>query len=140
MRSRLSALVFVVGFGSAACVGDAPPEPTGTIDDGTAGAGLNETGDTTNDVGGEGANMYARVCASGTVTKGIDVSYYQGTINWTSVANSGIKFAFIRVSDGTGFHDPKFTSYWAGLTAPASSAAPINSSARRRTLPRRRTS
>jgi lysozyme len=118
MRSRLSALVFVVvfvvGFGSAACVGDAPPEPTGTIDDGTAGAGLNETGDTTSDVGGEGANMYARVCASGTVTKGIDVSYYQGTINWTSVANSGIKFAFIRVSDGTGFHDPKFTSYWAG--------------------------
>lgn len=116
MRSRLSALVFVVGFGfgSAACVGDAPPEPTGTIDDGTAGAGLNETGDTTSDVGGEGANMYARVCASGTVTKGIDVSYYQGTINWTSVANSGIKFAFIRVSDGTGFHDPKFTSFWAG--------------------------
>jgi lysozyme len=114
MRSRLSALVFVVGLGSAACVGDAPPEPTGTIDDGTAGAGLNETGDTTSDVGGEGANMYARVCASGTVTKGIDVSYYQGTINWTSVANSGIKFAFIRVSDGTGFHDPKFTSYWAG--------------------------
>ena len=112
MRSRLFALVFVVG--SAACVGDAPPEPTGTIDDGTAGAGLNEAGDTTSDVGGEGANMYARVCASGTVTKGIDVSYYQGTINWTSVANSGIKFAFIRVSDGTGFHDPKFTSYWAG--------------------------
>jgi len=111
MRSRLFALAFVVG--SAACVGDAPPEPTGTIDDGTAGAGLHETGDT-GDVGGEGANMYARVCASGTVTKGIDVSYYQGSINWTTVANAGIKFAFIRVSDGTGFHDPKFASYWSG--------------------------
>jgi lysozyme len=113
MRSRLFALVVGFAVGSAACVGDAPPEPTGTVDDGTAGAGLNSTGDT-GDVGGEGANMYARVCASGTVTKGIDVSYYQGTINWTSVASSGIKFAFIRVSDGTGFHDPKFTSYWAG--------------------------
>jgi len=112
MRSRLFALVFV--FGSA-CVGDAPPEPTGTADDGTAGAGLNESGDTGG--GGEGNNFYARVCAAGEVTKGMDISYYEGTVNWTSVKNAGIKFAFIRVSDGTGFHDPKFASYWADAAA-----------------------
>ena len=31
---------------------------------------------------------------------GIDVSAWQGTINWTSVANSGVDFAFIRSSRG----------------------------------------
>jgi lysozyme len=43
---------------------------------------------------------------------GVDVSYYEGTINWTSLHAGGVQFAFIRVSDGTGFHDPKFASYW----------------------------
>ena len=31
------------------------------------------------------------------VRKGVDVSYYQGTIDWECVKNSGIEFAFIRV-------------------------------------------
>lgn len=85
-----------------------PPAP----DDNKAGGNLgSDTGDAN---GGESANTYARVCAVGTVTKGIDVSYYQGTIDWTQVANAGMKFAFVRVSDGLGFKDPKFASYWAG--------------------------
>jgi GH25 family lysozyme M1 (1,4-beta-N-acetylmuramidase) len=32
--------------------------------------------------------------------KGIDVSWYQGTINWTSVKNAGISFAIIRAGHG----------------------------------------
>ena len=32
--------------------------------------------------------------------KGIDVSYWQGTINWTSVGNAGITFAIIRAGHG----------------------------------------
>lgn len=28
--------------------------------------------------------------------KGIDVSYFQGNINWTSVKNSGIEFVILR--------------------------------------------
>lgn len=46
-----------------------------------------------------------------TVEKGIDVSHYQGTIDWDKVAADGIKFAFIRVagrgygSAGTLFED-----------------------------------
>ncbi|MCD7835535.1 MAG: RICIN domain-containing protein [Lachnospiraceae bacterium] len=32
-----------------------------------------------------------------TVRNGIDVSYYQGDIDWSSVKNDGIEFAFIRV-------------------------------------------
>jgi lysozyme len=53
------------------------------------------------------------VCPGGSVVQGIDVSEFQGTINWTAVKNAGIKFAFIRVSDGT-YQDPKFATNWAG--------------------------
>jgi len=59
----------------------------------------------------------ATVCGSGPTVKGIDVSYYQGDIDWSGVAADGVKYAFIRVSDGTGFQDPKFDTYWASSRA-----------------------
>lgn len=37
------------------------------------------------------------VMAAGAIAQGIDVSSYQGVINWQAVKNSGITFAFIRV-------------------------------------------
>ena len=43
--------------------------------------------------------------------KGIDVSKWQGTINWQSVAADGVEFAMIRLGYGTkngGAPDPKF--------------------------------
>lgn len=57
------------------------------------------------------------ICAGRSVLPGIDVSYYQGTINWSQVRAAGIQFAIIRVSDGTGFYDPKFESNWSGSKA-----------------------
>lgn len=36
-------------------------------------------------------------------TKGIDVSDYQGSINWSQVAGSGYKFAFVKATEGEGF-------------------------------------
>jgi len=56
----------------------------------------------------------ARVCADGATTKGIDVSKWQGTIDWSKVRNAGVAFAFIRVSDGANSHDSKFAANWAG--------------------------
>ena len=52
-------------------------------------------------------------------TKGIDVSQYQGKINWNRVAGSGIKYAMIRIGYrgyGTGglVEDPKFKENFAG--------------------------
>ena len=52
------------------------------------------------------------VCADGPTLEGIDVSYYQGTIDWDAVAADGIDFAIIRVSDGIGFEDPQFDRNW----------------------------
>lgn len=56
----------------------------------------------------------ATICAGSSTLPGIDVSYYQGAINWSQVKGAGIKFAIIRVSDGTGFMDPKFETNWSG--------------------------
>ena len=38
-----------------------------------------------------------RAEAAGAVGQGIDVSSYQGVINWQAVKNSGVTFAFVRV-------------------------------------------
>lgn len=46
---------------------------------------------------------------------GIDVSHWQGTINWNSVATAGIRFAIIKATEGTGYRDPQFTRNWSEM-------------------------
>lgn len=58
--------------------------------------------------------------ASAATVAGIDVSRYQGSINWTSVRNAGIEFAFIKATEGTSYKDSNFNSnytnaYYAGV-------------------------
>jgi len=48
--------------------------------------------------------------------EGIDVSYYQGKIDWPKVAAAGKKFAIIRSGDGT-FLDPMYERNLEGATA-----------------------
>lgn len=54
--------------------------------------------------------------ASGVVTPdatnpvGIDVSHYQGTINWSSVKSAGIAFAYIKATESTTYKDPTFNA------------------------------
>jgi lysozyme len=52
------------------------------------------------------------VCAAGDVVKGIDVSHYDGTIDWVKVKASGIDFAFMKATQGTTFVDPDFATNW----------------------------
>jgi lysozyme len=56
------------------------------------------------------------VCQGPNTVEGIDVSEFQGNIDWNAVKASGRQFAFIRVSDGT-YQDPKFDANWAGAKA-----------------------
>lgn len=42
---------------------------------------------------------------------GIDVSYYQGNMDWEKAKDSGIEFAIIRTGDGQ-FYDPQFERNW----------------------------
>ncbi len=48
---------------------------------------------------------------------GIDVSHWQGNINWSQVKNSGIEFAFTKATEGVNFTDSKFHTNMAGATA-----------------------
>jgi GH25 family lysozyme M1 (1,4-beta-N-acetylmuramidase) len=41
---------------------------------------------------------------------GIDVSRWQGSINWTSVRNAGIQFAWMKATEGTSYKDPNFNT------------------------------
>jgi lysozyme len=50
----------------------------------------------------------------GTVS-GIDVSHRQGDVNWHSVAEAGISFAFAKATEGGTFTDPQFNVNWAGM-------------------------
>ena len=56
-----------------------------------------------------------KVCAGKSTVSGVDVSYYQGTIDWAAVKKAGRAFAITRVSDGTGFLDPKFATNWKAI-------------------------
>ena len=45
---------------------------------------------------------------------GIDVSKYQGTIDWNAVASSGVKFAWIKATEGGDHLDERFQANWQG--------------------------
>ncbi|TBU36833.1 glycoside hydrolase family 25 protein [Dichomitus squalens] len=49
--------------------------------------------------------------------KGIDISSYQGTVNFNTVkANGIISFVYIKATEGTTFRDPNFSSHYEGAT------------------------
>ncbi len=43
---------------------------------------------------------------------GIDVSKYQGDIDWSAVRQSGVKFAWIKATEGGDYLDEKFSRNW----------------------------
>lgn len=43
---------------------------------------------------------------------GADVSHYQGTIDWPVLSESGIRFAFIKATEGSGHVDENFVENW----------------------------
>ena len=47
---------------------------------------------------------------------GIDVSKFQGNIDWNAVASSGVKFAWIKATEG-GDRDARFQANWEGAKA-----------------------
>ncbi len=56
------------------------------------------------------------VCPGSSTLEGVDVSTYQGTIDWGKVKASGRAFAITRVGDGLG-GDNTFDTNWAGIKA-----------------------
>lgn len=61
------------------------------------------------------ASVLRAVSGTDFAIQGIDVSHFQGTINWTSVKNSGKRFAFAKATEGRTFTDPRFASNWPAM-------------------------
>lgn len=47
-------------------------------------------------------------------TPGIDVSNWQGQIDWSTVATEGVRFAYIKATEATNFTDPDFAANYRG--------------------------
>ena len=56
------------------------------------------------------------VCAKGATVEGVDVSHYQGSIDWKAVKGAGREFGVASVGDGS-YQDPTFATNWAGMKA-----------------------
>lgn len=65
------------------------------------------------DVDLETGHWAQEVCADGPTVFGIDVSKWQGDIDWDRVAAAGVRYAFIRTSHGLLVLDEKFERNWA---------------------------
>ena len=48
---------------------------------------------------------------------GIDVSHFQGRVDWPAVKAAGCAFAFAKATEGAGEIDPFFAANWAGMKA-----------------------
>ena len=46
---------------------------------------------------------------------GIDVSHYQGAIDWDVVSKQGVDFVYVKATEGTTYTDPKFKYNWSSL-------------------------
>ncbi len=48
---------------------------------------------------------------------GVDVSRWQGDVDWRQARGAGISFAFIKATEGGDMLDPKFRTYWSDAKA-----------------------
>jgi lysozyme len=52
------------------------------------------------------------LAAWGYDVKGIDVSHYQGEIDWHALRADGVSFAYIKATESARFRDPRFEENW----------------------------
>jgi lysozyme len=68
-------------------------------------------------IGSAGAAITLPAPAAGTVLQGVDISHYQGTVDWTSAKAAGIAFGFAKATESTNDIDADFATNWAGMKA-----------------------
>jgi GH25 family lysozyme M1 (1,4-beta-N-acetylmuramidase) len=66
--------------------------------------------------------VFAPPSAAVEYQQGVDVSHFQGNINWNSVRNAGIQFVFAKATEGVDFVDVNFHQY---MTAAIAAGVPI---------------
>ncbi|QDP95472.1 lysozyme [Microlunatus elymi] len=63
---------------------------------------------------GAATRAVARPMAAASSVRGIDVSSWQGTVDWTAQWNAGKRFAWVKATEGTNYTNPYFTSQYGG--------------------------
>ena len=58
--------------------------------------------------------IVATPASAASVVNGMDVSSYQGNVNWTAAWNNGARFAYVKATEGTGYTNPYFTQQYNG--------------------------
>lgn len=48
---------------------------------------------------------------------GVDVSSYQGVVDWPALAEQGVDFAFLKATEGSAMRDARFAANWEGARA-----------------------
>ncbi|WP_313884409.1 GH25 family lysozyme [Streptomyces tropicalis] len=92
---------------SAAPAGDgaAPVRMTHPQDD-HAGSGLQRLG--------AGSRSVTLAAAASTGPAGLDVSSYQGAVDWAAASNAGAAFAYVKATEGTTYTSPSFSQQYNG--------------------------
>jgi len=62
-----------------------------------------------------GTTQQADTCATGTTLEGVDVSVYDGTVDWAQVKASGRAFAIAKASEGSTLQDGQFSTNWPAM-------------------------
>lgn len=62
----------------------------------------------------EGVLIWNAPAATDYPIRGVDVSSYQGEIDWTVLSSQGIDFAFIKATEGATYTDSCFEANWKG--------------------------
>jgi lysozyme len=54
-------------------------------------------------------------CAAGSTVSGLDVSHYDGSVDWSQVSGAGMTFAFAKATEGTSDVDSEFATNWPAM-------------------------
>lgn len=63
---------------------------------------------------GQGAFPIVPRSSAVTQTEGVDVSSHQGNVNWTTLWNSGVKWAYVKATEGNYYQSPSFDQQYTG--------------------------
>ena len=62
-----------------------------------------------------GTSQQADTCATGTTLEGVDVSVYDGTVDWAQVKASGGAFGIAKATEGATLEDSEFPTNWPAM-------------------------
>ena len=62
-----------------------------------------------------GTTQQADTCATGATLQGVDVSVYDGAVDWTQLKASGRAFGIAKATEGSTLTDAEFATNWPAI-------------------------